>query len=62
MDMSVVKFWMRELFCDLKVLPCVSFLHYVMGSKGDHYRPVVRERKVKEKQWQFGVSPGMYPI
>lgn len=42
---TVIKFWMRELFCDLKLLPCVFFLCYVMGSKGNHYTPVVREKE-----------------
>lgn len=45
MSISVAIFWMRELFCNLKLLPCVFFLFYVMGSKGDCYRPVVREKE-----------------
>lgn len=41
---KVIVFWVRELFYDLKLLPCVFFLSYVMGSKGDHYGTVVREK------------------
>lgn len=42
---NVIKFWMRELFHDLNLLPCAFFLCYVMGSKGDCYRPVVKEKE-----------------
>lgn len=42
---KVIVFWVRELFYDLKLLPRVFFLSYVMGSKGDHYEPVVREKE-----------------
>ena len=35
-----VIFWVRKLFYDLKPLPCVFFLFYVMGSEGDCYRPM----------------------
>lgn len=42
-----VIFWMTELLYNLKLLPCVFFLCYVMGSKGDCYRPVVRNKEGK---------------
>ena len=42
---KVIVFWVRKLFYDLKLLPCVFFLSYVMGSEGDHYEPVVREKE-----------------
>lgn len=45
MSKSVIEFWMRELFYDLKLLPCVFFLCNVVGPKGDNYRPVVREKE-----------------
>lgn len=45
MTKSVIKFWMRELFYDLKLLPRVFFLCYVMGSEGDHDRPVAEEKE-----------------
>lgn len=41
---KVIVFWVRELFYDLKLLPCVFFLLYVMGSEDDHYGTVVREK------------------
>lgn len=41
----VIIFWVRKLFYDLKLLPCVFFLLYVMGSKSDRYGPVVREKE-----------------
>ena len=42
---KVIIFWVRELFYDLKLLPRVFFLLYVMGSQGDHYEPVEREKE-----------------
>lgn len=42
---TVIIFWVRKLFYDLKLLPCIFFLFYVMGSKCDHYRPIVREKE-----------------
>lgn len=37
---SGIMFWVRELFYDLKLRPCVFFLFYGMGSKGDCHRPL----------------------
>lgn len=45
MRKRVIEFWMRELFFDLELLPCIFFLCNVVSPKGDSYRPVVREKE-----------------